>query len=174
MALFSDDEDYQDDQGQNQQPLNTLDHIDSSRNLYNNIKISRAVVRPEAQDRRRRPRAVPLIHQERLLLHHKESHRRQAKRPSKLRAVPPKNPALRPGASSGNLCDCRRSAASIPILIIIAIVIGIILLIFFLIGVLADLTSFSPFDTATSYIEEAKKKGINDIKSFFWKVFAVI
>ena len=25
MALFSDDEDYQDDQGQNQQPLNTLD-----------------------------------------------------------------------------------------------------------------------------------------------------
>ena len=31
MALFSDDEDYQDDQGQNQQPLNTLDHIDSSR-----------------------------------------------------------------------------------------------------------------------------------------------
>lgn len=47
--------------------------------------------------------------------------------------------------------------------------IGIILLIFFLIGVLADLTSFSPFDTATSYIEEAKKKGINDIKSFFGK-----
>lgn len=53
-------------------------------------------MQPEAQDRRRQPRAVPLIHQERLLLHHKESHRRQAKRPSKLRAVPPKNPALQP------------------------------------------------------------------------------
>ena len=106
MALFSDDEDYQDDQGQNQQPLNTLDHIDSSRNLYNNIKISRAVVQPEAQDRRRQPRAVPLIHQERLLLHHKESHRRQAKRPSKLRAVPPK---IQPCSRSffRKCCDCR-------------------------------------------------------------------
>ena len=38
MALFSDDEDYQDDQGKNQQPLNMHDHIDSGRNLYNNIK----------------------------------------------------------------------------------------------------------------------------------------
>ena len=95
MALFSDDEDYQDDQGQNQQPLNTLDHIDSSRNLYNNIKNkqgssaagsagSQAAAKGSATDASGKATTAA------------QGTARQAKRPSKLRAVPPKNPALQP------------------------------------------------------------------------------
>lgn len=96
MALFSDDEDYQDDQGQNQQPLNTLDHIDSSRNLYNNIKNkqgssaagsagSQAAAKGSATDSSGKATTAP-----------QGIAQKAAKRPSKLRAVSPKNPALQP------------------------------------------------------------------------------
>lgn len=169
MALFSDDEDYQDDQGQNQQPLNTLDHIDSSRNLYNNIKNkqgssaagsagSQAAAKGSATDASGKATTAA-----------QGTAQEAGKKTVETAGGTAEKSSLAAGASSGNAATAAASAASIPILIIIAIVIGIILLIFFLIGVLADLTSFSTFDTATSYIDESKKKGIDDIKSFLGK-----
>ena len=169
MALFSDDEDYQDDQGKNQQPLNMHDHIDSGRNLYNNIKNKQGGSTAESTGSQAAAKGSATDPTGKSATAAQETAQEAGKKTVETAGGTAEKSSLAAGASSGNAATATVSAASIPVLIIIAIVIGIILLIFFLIGVLADLTSFSPFDTATSYIQDAKKNGIDDIKTFFGK-----
>lgn len=163
MALFS-DEDYLDESSEKQQPLNTLDNLKSGRDLYNDFKKNKEKgsvndTKPNKENSKGNPNN---------LNHSNQSTVQEAgKKTAESSAGAAEKSSITAGISSGNAATATASVAATPIIIIIAIIVAVILLIFFIVGLFANLTSFSPFKTAVSYIEESTKSVFSGIGDFF-------
>lgn len=163
MALFSDD-DYQDESSENQQPINTLDNLKSGRNLYNNLKKNKknnSVNDTNTNKENPKGKSNNLNHSD------QSSAQEAGKKTAESSAGATEKSSIAAGASSGNAATATTSVAAVPVIVIIAIIVAVIFLIFFIVGLFADLTSFSPFDTTVDYIEESKKSVFSGIEDFF-------
>lgn len=163
MALFS-DEDYQDESSEKQQPINTLDNLKSGRDLYNDLKKNRekgAVNETNTNKEISKEKPNNLNHS------NQSTVQEAGKKTAESSAGAAEKSSVAAGVSSGNAATATASVAATPVIIIIAIIVAVILLIFFIVGLFANLTSFSPFKTAVSYIEESTKSVFSGIGDFF-------
>lgn len=163
LALFSDEE-YQDESSEKQQPINTLDNLKSGRDLYNDFKKNKEKGSVnETNTNKDNSKGKPNN-----LNHSNQSTVQEAgKKTAESSAGAAEKSSIAAGVSSGNAATATASVAATPVIIIIAIIVAVILLIFFIVGLFADLTSFSPFKTAVSYIEESTKSVFSGIGDFF-------
>lgn len=163
MALFS-DEDYQDESSEKQQPINTLDNLKSGRDLYNDFKKNRekgAVNETNTNKEISKEKPNNLNHS------NQSTVQEAGKKTAESSAGAAEKSSVAAGVSSGNATTATASVAATPVIIIIAIIVAVILLIFFIVGLFANLTSFSPFKTAVNYIEESTKSVFSGIGDFF-------